>query len=153
MNDIVTIDKVEALRSLSDMVTFRDSSSVRRRMGVNGSKALSIYNTAKWYNFKAAVRNNFRECFPTEIQEIAFIGWYLHIPENGFIDKIATWVNKPTTNVFYYSIALHDNQRIYIDDVLHTYNAGEVCHFCIKSTYEIKKEDPEQLWACMLVVK
>jgi len=130
---------------------FKDSKSVRRRMGVNAHNALSIYETSKWYKFGYQLRKQYKSLFPPEVIEKAFTGWFLRIPENGFIDKIATWVNKPAYNMSYYSIALRDNQLIIIDDVPMVFNAGDVCEFCIKKTYEIPRTETEQLWACVLV--
>lgn len=145
--------QVETLLDISKQVAFRDSSSVRRRMGVNGANALSVYNVSKWYFFGHQLRAQYKAQFPKEKIDKAFTGWYLHIPVNGFIDKIATWVDKTTQNMHYFSVALHDNQQIYIDDELHTFNKGDVCWFNIKSTYEIKTTATEQLWACILVAE
>lgn len=149
----ISPEQVQALNEVAEQVTFKDSKSVRRRMGVNGPNALSIYETAKWYFFGAANRAKYKAQFPADKIAKAFTGWFLRVPPDGFIDKIANWTNKATQNMYYCSIALRDNQLIMIDDRPHVYNAGDVCWFNIRSTYEIPKTATEQLWACILVAE
>lgn len=149
----ISAGSANILLDISTRVTFRDSKSVRRRMGVNKWNALSVYNVAKWYFFGHKNRAEYKAQFPADKIEKAFTGWYLHVPEGGFIDKIATWVDKTTQNMHYCSIALHDNQTILINDQPYTFNKGDVCWFNIKCTYEIPVTTTEQLWACILVAE
>lgn len=122
-------------------------------MGVNGINALSVYEVAKWYFFGAKNRAEYKSVFPSDKMDKAFTGWFLRVPVNGFIDKIATWTDKATQNMHYFSVALNDGQKIIIDDVEYTFNAGDVCWFNIRSTYEIPVTPTEQLWACILVAE
>ena len=149
----LTDENVNELLEIASKVSFRDSSSVRRRMGVNGAAALSVYEVAKWYYFGSQNRKRFKAQFPHDKISKAYTGWYLRVPEKGFIDKIAMWVDKASQNIYYFSVALHDGQRILIDDVPHTFNRGDVLWFNLKSTYEIPVTDTEQLWACILVAE
>ncbi len=149
----LTHDQVEELLRVASEVGFRDSASVRRRMGVNGAAALSVYEVAKWYFFGSKNRKAFKQQFPEDKIDKAYTGWYLRIPEGGFIDKIATWVDKAVQNIYHFSVALHDNQHIIIDDVPHVFNKGDVLWFNIRSTYEIPRTESEQLWACILVAE
>ena len=122
-------------------------------MGVRGADALSVYEVAKWYYFGAQNRKRFKAQFPNDKISKAYTGWYLRIPSGGFIDKIATWVDKASQNIYYFSVALYDNQCILIDDVPHVFNSGDVLWFNLRSTYEIPKTETEQLWACILVAE
>lgn len=122
-------------------------------MGVNGVNSLSVYNTSKWYFFGHKLRAEYKQQFPADKIAKAFTGWYLNIPKGGFIDKITTWEDRASQNMHYFSVALYDNQVIIINDREHTFNAGDVCWFNIRNSYEIPQTDTEQLWACLLVAE
>lgn len=149
----VAASNTAVLKEIASTVSFKNSNSYRRRMGVNGANALSVYEVSKWYFFGHKARDLYKQQFPADKIEKAFTGWFLRIPAAGFIDTIATWVDKTTQNMHYFSIALHDNQQIVIDGVLHTFNEGDVCWFNIKCVYEIPTTTTEQLWACILVAE
>lgn len=142
-------NEVEKLIELSEQVKFQKSEGHRRRVGVNGTNALSNYNVAKWFDWTHAKREQFRTNFPIPIQDKILQGWFLDIPRGtGFLDLMGYWVDKPFSGSMV-ATALRD-QTIFIDKKEIAVTKGQQIGFSLRSLHEIKPSKDGQLWACIM---
>lgn len=143
-------DKVTGLIELSQSVRFKDSRGSRCRMGLNGSKACSIYNYSKWFDWKAAQRAFYKTCFPKHAMDQVLQGWFLELPpKTGFLDVMNYWVGADCAGTIVCT-ALRD-QSIIIGDETVGMHVGERLSFNLRTIHEIKPSDHGQLWACIMI--
>lgn len=144
-------ENITKLIELSQQGTFTPSLSYRRRMGENGMNNPSMYHVWKWDKMNREQRSVIKDIIGEDIISKTVIGYFLKLEKDGLIDRISTWKDYKL-GVKMFSIALKDNQRIWIDDQKITLNAGDAIEFQIQSTHCIPKTDKEDLWLCLMVV-
>jgi hypothetical protein len=143
--------QVDALLSVKGAVPFKDSYGNRCRMGANGSKACSIYNYSKWFNWTSAQRRAFKDAFPEKVVAKAVIGHFLEIPAGtGFLDLMNYWVDKFMAGKII-TVSLQDNQTFLINGNPLVLNRGDTIGFSLRELHEIKPSEAGQLWACIMV--
>lgn len=138
------------LLELSKEVPFKSSGGSNTRIGMNGEKALSIYDYSKWLRWNRHQRKTFKETFFQPQMEKATQCWFLRFPEGtGFLDVMNQWVNDPHPASIV-SMSLKDGQIITLDGEDVVVNKGEVIGFRLNSLHSVPKSDKEQLWACTM---
>lgn len=141
----------EALLNLSTTVSYVEAKSHRRRMGANGASALSIYSSSRYFSWDAKTRETFKSLFPAAHRN-GVVWWFLKFPEKkGFLDLQTTWIGKPQSGTII-SYALNDGQSIIIGDEAVTLKKGEGIGFNLQIPHEVPKGQPEQLWACAMIL-
>ncbi|BEG72406.1 hypothetical protein [Pseudomonas phage PA1C] len=149
--DPLTEEEVTTLVDLSRKVKYKDSYGSRCRIGKNKTKALSIYNYSKWFDWTSKQRDIFKVGFSEDIQNKAVQGWFLDIPAGrGFLDQMTTWVNKTGAGTIV-ATALKDRQAIQLNGRLIELRKGEQIAFNLSTVHAIPKSDHGQLWACVMI--
>lgn len=144
-------EQVATLKALSKDLVFTEATGSRRRVGANGTKALSIYSYSKWFNWKAKERSVFRSVWEEQYLNTVVQGWFLRLPKrDGFLDVMDAWVDLPNSGTVV-ATALEDKQTIIIDDISHILNKGETIKFHLSLIHSIPKVKTAQLWACIMI--
>jgi hypothetical protein len=139
------------LIELSKEMKWIEAYSFRRRMGVNGADALSIYKNTRWFTWTAKQRNKYKALLPEHMVNQAVVGWYLDLPAgDGFLDRMTVWVDKPNSGTAI-AYALRGDQTILINDKPVLVKQGQGIGFSLREIHEIKPSEEGQLWACVMV--
>lgn len=145
----LTKTELEQVLQLGDEITFKRAAGSSRRVGLNGIKALSVYNYSKWFEWTNKQRELYKTFFPAEVLPKVIQGWFLEIPPNsGFLDKMDYWIGKPLSGRVI-ATALRA-QTIIIGDEAVRLKAGEQIGFSLETMHEITKSTEGQLWACVM---
>lgn len=147
----VTKEQVDLLTELAKEVKFTNATGYRRRVGVNGTKALSIYHYSKWFDWNSKQRAAYRKAWTEEQLSVVVQGWFIRYPKRtGFLDEIDAWIDKPNSGTIL-GISLEDGQVIKVDGKLHTVNKGEVIKFNVSLIHSVPKVRETNLWACIMI--
>lgn len=141
--------ELKQLIEIKDSVTFTQAKGKDVRMGRNAPKVISVYNYAKWFDWRSNQRKVFKEFFPVTVREKILQGWFLEIPKHsGFLDVIDYWVGKPASGQVI-ATALQD-QSIILGGEEVVVRKGEQIGFNLSTLHEIKPSKKGQLWACVM---
>lgn len=137
----------EAKNKLSN---FQKSEGVYRRMGKNGTNALSTYKTLKYWKFSEPTKQLFNDMLPDNIRTQFNEAWFLHFPKSGFFDQYNS--RKALGNCL--SIPLNSGGKftIYEGDeaVEHTNKSGNGYFFSLADKHEVPKTKQEDMYLCFL---
>lgn len=148
----ISKQKVQTLLDLQENFKYTEAKSVRRRMGENGNKNLSKYFVMKWDKMTKKDRELIKEYTKKTVLDKTIISWFLKFPISGLLDTMTTWVNKSKSDPIYFtSIALKDNQHIWIGKDRYVLNAGDAITFSIRQRHTVPKvEKEESIWLCYM---
>lgn len=147
----ISKQKVQTLLDLQEKFKYTEANSIRRRMGINGNKNLSNYFVMKWDKMVKADRDKIKELTKKIILDKTIIAWFLKFPKGGLLDTIATWENKSTSDpISFTSVALKDNQHIWVGKDRYVLNTGDAITFSIRQRHTVPKTDEEAIWLCYM---
>lgn len=147
----ITPEQVTLLTDLAKELKFTNATGSRRRVGANGTEALSTYHYSKWFDWTAKQRATYRKAWTDEQLKTVVQGWFVRYPKRtGFLDEMNVWVDKPNSGTIL-GISLEDGQVIKVDGKLHTVNKGEVIKFNVSLIHSVPKVRETNLWACIMI--
>lgn len=143
-------ESVAELLELKSQVKFSNATGSRRRQGMNGLNALSIYNYSKWFEWRHKQRELVKTILPARQTETAKQVWFLEIPKKtGFLDVMTYWVGKGHQCGKVCAYALQDQSMIVGGRDVHV-KKGEGIYFCLSEVHSIKPSKEGQLWFCVM---
>lgn len=141
---------VKKFIELSEGLVFSRAEGSKRRVGRNKEKALSIYKYSKWFTWSFKQRAIYRKLIGDHRASRTLQCWYMKVPAgDGFLDVMDYWVTHPTA-CSVVSVALKDNQSIWIDGEEVVVKKGEAIGFKLNTIHEIKPSENGQMWACIM---
>lgn len=148
-----TLSKTElkTLTKLKGEVSFRDSYGHRMRVGTNGIKACSVYNTSKWFNWTAKQRKEIKPILGEELFNKALQVWFLDFPKiDGFLDEMNYWVDKPESGTIL-AWNIGPDAKFILDGEELLIGKGEGLVFHLSQLHEVKRSHNGQSWICVMV--
>ncbi|WP_163836957.1 hypothetical protein [Spartinivicinus ruber] len=134
------------LAAKKELAHFTKSEGVYRRIGQNGTKALSTYRTLKYWQFSPELKQLFNESLPDTITSQFNEAWFLYFPKQGFLDKYQS--GKRLFNCL--SIPLNSGGTFVIDAVEQSNNAGDGYLFSLADKHQVPKTTKADMYLCFL---
>lgn len=149
----LTEEQVEALTALHREFKAKPVSSIRRRMGANTNRNMSIYSVSKWLSWTAEQRARFRAQYPEAFHRKALVSYFIQFPGGkGFLDRQTTWEGQRQAGTIV-AYALHSDQHIWINDTKVMLNVGQGIAFNLREVHEVKRSTKKALWANVMVLQ
>lgn len=141
---------VKDLAAIASVVEFKDSSSHRRRIGVNKFNRLSVYKYSRYLTWDASTREKFFATFPSEVISKSVVCWFLQIPkETGFLDRLETWKNEKSPS-WITAYVVSGTGTLILNDNMVKMNEGCGVTFPLSLPHEIPLTPDGAIWACSM---
>lgn len=142
-----------ALVEITANASWDVSTSIRRRMGVNGMDNPSMYKTWKWYRIPRTYKQTIKDLSPKGAWDKTFLFFFRKFDKDvGLLDIMNNWVGTKNTASFL-AVALGDNQQVIIDGVLYLLQTGDSIKFNITHEHQVPKVKEDALWAVWMMVE
>lgn len=138
-------DSINSILDLKNQVKFRSDNI---RIGASGVSNRSVYTESKWYDWSREQKTQFQQALGNLI-DTAVVGWFITFPIRGFLDKMDYWLDKTSAGTVV-AYSLTDDNNITIDNETVILQKGEGVRFSLKQIHEVKTENRERSWVCLM---